>query len=80
MSCMRWDYENCRFEIWEEEEEVLHILTWQLAKRGWKKLIKEWSQGNVNFHGFNMHDAGTYDCWVVDAIVQYALLWELRYG
>lgn len=91
LRCHGWDYKAMKFSYTEDTEEpgpdgrsILkeHTLTLDKAVKGLRMFIE--AKMNGKLPGIDMggefNDAGSYDLWCTDAIVQYALLGEIVYG
>lgn len=91
LRCHGWDYKAMEFSYTEDTEEpgpngesVLkeHTLTLDKAVKGLRMFIEAKMNGKLPGieMGGEFNDAGSYDLWCTDAIVQYALLGDVIYG
>lgn len=81
MLCVGWDYKRCRFVFHDVEEDIKYNVDMPMLLKGFVKLKKDLLSGKIKLDiGIVIYDAGNWDAEAVDALVQYAIFGEARYG
>ncbi len=81
LQCTKFDYKKCEYSFHDTEENKDFKVNLDTLKIGFDKLLTDVVKGKI--HLFNtgaILDGGNWDCTAVDALVQYTLFGETRYG
>jgi hypothetical protein len=82
LRCTKWDYTNFVFNFIDvEDNDKPYMITLDMAKRGFEKLISDCLVGKIFlFDNAHLFDAGEWDACATDALAQYAIFGETIYG
>lgn len=85
LQCTDWDYENCVFEFYDEEDDkATYVLDLDKLVDGYKVFVNLIRQKKlfvgIDIKDINNFDAGNWDVEAVDALIQCAIFGEVIYG
>ena len=81
LHCTKWNYKKCEYFFHDQEENETVNVTLDSLKIGFDKLFADVIKGKIHiFDTGAIMDGGNWDSTAVDALVQYALFGELKYG
>jgi len=85
MRCTGWNYDECIFNFVDDEDGgKKYTVNLPMLIKGYKKLKELWINQKAFFDGINTEmdwrDAGCWDCWVVDALIQCSVFNDIIYG
>ncbi len=81
IKCTHYDYKNCRYCFTDEETMKPYHLGLKELLKGFDILLVEVVKGKIYlFDTGAIMDGGNWDATAVDALVQYAIFGEVRYG
>lgn len=83
MRCLSWNYKACSFLFIDETTGKKYSLSRHKLERAFKRLMQDIMAGKLPGLGItldNFQDAGNWDCYASDALIQMACLGDVVYG
>ncbi len=81
LQCTKFDYKKCEYSFKDTEEDKDFTVTLEKLKAGFDKLLTDVIKGKIHlFDTGAIMDGGNWDSTAVDALVQYAVFGEAKYG
>jgi hypothetical protein len=81
LECTKFDYKKCIYTFYDTEEDLYHVVNMKMLLKGFEKLKADLLSGNIKLSiGIVIYDAGNWDAFATDALVQYSIFGKAVYG
>ena len=83
LRCREWDYENCKYVFYDDEEDISYTINLSDLIKGFKILVQSVLNGKYSFYGVDnilTLDGCDWDACIIDALVQCSIFKEVIYG